>query len=66
MEDTPKKKGPICKQLQFHKNMERIGQDLEQIYVNLSKSHRNMPRKVICKVCKRAHRNGKLPQFVVP
>jgi len=46
--------------------MERIGKDFEQIYVNLSKNHRNMPKKVICKVCKTTLRNGKLPQFVVP
>ena len=66
IEDTPEKKCPIYKQLQFHKNMERIGKDFEQIYVNLSTNHKNMPNKVICKVCKTTLRNGKLPQFVVP
>lgn len=45
--------------------MESIGQDLEQIYVNLSDNHKNLRTRVICKVCKRALRNGKFAQFVV-
>ena len=63
IQDTPSKKCTICAQLQFEKNMRNISQDLEQVYLQLSRKDTTFLVKRICVSCKRALENGKLPQF---
>ena len=66
IQDTPSKKCTICAQLQFEKNMRNISQDLEQVYLQLSRKDKTFLVKRICVSCKRALENGKLPQFATP
>ena len=66
IQDTPSKKCTICAQLQFEKNMRNISQDLEQVYLQLSRKDKTFLVKRICVSCKRALENGKFPQFATP
>ena len=66
IQDTPSKKCTICAQLQVEKNMRNISQDLEQVYLQLSRKDKTFLVKRICVSCKRALENGKLPLFATP
>ena len=48
IQDTPSKKCTICAQLQFEKNMRNISQDLEQVYLQLSRKDNFFGEKNMC------------------
>ena len=49
IEDTPKNKCVICKQLQFGKNMRSISKYMQKVYVELDENEKNIyPKKNMC------------------
>ena len=66
IEDTPKKKCPICSKLQFRKNISNIGPELEKKYINISGKESTLRLNIICKYCKTTLDNAKLARFATP
>ena len=66
IEDTPKTKCPICKTLQFRKNISSIGLELEKMYIHISRKQTTLHLNIICRSCKTTLANAKLPRFATP
>lgn len=65
IEDTPKKKCGICKQLQFEKNMRSVKKYFQKVYIDFDEKDKTFVLKRICASCKREFEDEKFPQFAV-
>lgn len=61
IEDMPRNKCGICKQLKFEKNKRSIRKYLKTLYMDLDEKDKTFTLEIICASCKRSLENGKFP-----
>lgn len=66
VEDTPRNTCAVCTRLHFPKNIRFFTIELQEKHMNLTLNNRTFSNENICVPCKKALKNGKLPQFATP